>query len=70
MKRWLPVFLGRLGTRTLTVIFAVLFVVNLLIPDPVPFIDELLLGAGTLLAARWRRRSPDAGDSTASVARR
>ncbi|MDP1696440.1 MAG: DUF6116 family protein [Xanthomonadaceae bacterium] len=36
-----------------------LFVLNVLIPDPLPFIDEILLALGTLLFAAWRRK-PDA----------
>ena len=59
MKRWLWLLIARLGTRTVTAIFAVLFLVNLLLPDPVPVIDELLLGAATLLVSRWRQRPPD-----------
>ena len=35
-----------------------LFVLNLFIPDPVPLVDELLLGLLTLLLAAWRRPSP------------
>ena len=33
-----------------------LFAVDLLVPDFVPFIDELLLGLGTLILARWKDR--------------
>lgn len=33
-----------------------LFLVTLVIPDPIPFIDEILLGLGTLLLANWKRR--------------
>jgi hypothetical protein len=35
-----------------------LFVLDILVPDPIPFIDEILLGLGTLLFASWRRRKP------------
>jgi hypothetical protein len=34
-------------------VFAVLFAADVLLPDPVPFVDELLLGLGTLLFASW-----------------
>lgn len=30
----------------------VLFLLNVLVPDPIPFVDELLLGLVTLLLAR------------------
>ena len=49
--------LSRLGSKTLVILCALLFVVDLVIPDPVPFVDELLLGAGTLLLSRWRQRA-------------
>ena len=34
-----------------------LFVLTLFIPDPIPFIDELVLGFGTLLLANWKSRN-------------
>ena len=46
----------RLRYPTLFKITAALFVLTLLIPDPIPFIDELLLGLGTLLLANWKTR--------------
>lgn len=45
---------------TLFKITAALFAVTLVIPDPLPFVDEILFGLGTLLLANWKRR----GDST------
>jgi hypothetical protein len=47
---------GRLRYPWLLAITATLFVVDLVIPDVVPFIDELLLGLGTLVLARLRTR--------------
>jgi Family of unknown function (DUF6116) len=38
----------------------VLFLVSLVTPDPLPVIDELLLGAATVLVSRRRQRSLDA----------
>jgi hypothetical protein len=35
---------------------AVLFLVTLVIPDPIPLVDEILLGLGTLLLANWKSR--------------
>ena len=53
----LLVWLGRLRHPQLFVVTGILFVVNLLIPDVVPFIDELLLAALTLwLGSRKRGR--------------
>lgn len=37
-----------------------LFVMDLVIPDLLPFIDEILLGLGTLLLSRLRERRPPA----------
>jgi len=38
---------------------AVVFVVDLLVPDVIPFVDEILLGLATLILASWRdRKSP------------
>lgn len=40
-------------------ITALLFAVDLVVPDVVPFADEILLGLGTLLLASWKeRKSP------------
>jgi len=32
------------------------FAVSVLFPDPIPFIDEMVLGLGTLLLANWKHR--------------
>lgn len=49
-------FLGRLSYPRLFVLTAGLFALDLVIPDFIPFIDELLLGLGTLLLANWKKR--------------
>ena len=41
---------------TLLLITGGLFVFDLLIPDLVPFIDEILLGLATLILSRWKDR--------------
>ena len=46
----------KLRYPTLFKITAALFVVTLFMPDPVPFVDEILFGLGTLLLANWKRR--------------
>jgi hypothetical protein len=38
-------------------IFLVLFLLDLVFPDLVPFVDEILLGLGTTLFALWRERA-------------
>lgn len=49
-------FFGRLSYPRLFAIAAALFAFDLVIPDFVPFIDEILLGLGTLLLANWKKR--------------
>lgn len=56
----LLVWLGRLSYPRLFVVAGLLFVVNLFIPDPIPFFDELLLGLGTLLLANFKNRKDKA----------
>lgn len=47
----------RLRYPTLFKITAAVFAATLLVPDPVPFVDEILLGLGTLLLASWKTRN-------------
>ncbi len=49
-------WLSRLRSWQLFVLAGVLFVTDLLVPDPIPFIDEIMLGLTTLILARWKRR--------------
>lgn len=46
----------KLRFPTLFKITAVLFVLNIFILDPIPFLDEILLGLGALLLANWKDR--------------
>jgi hypothetical protein len=41
---------------TLFKVTAAAFVVSILLPDPVPFVDEIVFGLGTMLLANWKRR--------------
>lgn len=53
-------FISRFGAKLrfpqLFLFTAALFVLDLLIPDVIPFVDEILLGLGTLLLGGLRRR--------------
>jgi hypothetical protein len=51
-------FASRLRFPQLFALTATLFVLDLLIPDLIPFVDELLLGLATLLLANWKRDQP------------
>lgn len=48
-------FADRLRFRQLFLLTASLFFLDLLIPDLIPFADELILGLLTLLFASWRK---------------
>lgn len=54
--RWLLPLVARLGTRTLAIVCGTLFVIDMVVPDPVPFVDELFLGLATVLLTRWGTR--------------
>jgi hypothetical protein len=59
------VLLGRLRNLRfpiLAILVGALFLASLVIPDPIPLVDELLLGLVTLLLANWKRRRSPAGD--------
>lgn len=60
----------KLRYPTLFKITAALFVVTLFLPDPVPFVDEILFGLGTLLLANWKRRNDPPSSLEAPDARR
>ena len=56
-------FAAKLRFPTLFLITAGLFLLDLVIPDMIPFADELLLGLGTLLLGSLRKRKLPEGDS-------
>ena len=50
---------GKLSYPRLFLVIGALFVVDLAIPNFVPW-DDLLLGLGTLLLANWKKKAPSA----------
>lgn len=60
----------KLRYPTLFKITAALFLVTLVLPDPFPFVDEILFGLGTLLLANWKRRKDPPSSIEAPDARR
>ena len=58
-------FASRLRYPTLFWITAGIFLVDLVIPDFIPFADELLLGLATLLLSNWQK--PVANESQGTV---
>ena len=49
-------FAGRLRFPQLFAITLILFIVDLIVPDMIPFVDELLLGLATLLLGSWKKQ--------------
>ncbi|MCE7031523.1 hypothetical protein LY625_02610 [Lysobacter sp. GX 14042] len=47
----------RLKYPTLFKVTAALFALSVLIPDPIPMVDEILLGLATLALANWKNRN-------------
>ena len=40
----------------LFLLLALVFIVDLLLPDAIPFVDEILLGLATAILGLWRRK--------------
>ena len=61
-------FAARLRFPTLFFITLALWGVNMVIPDPVPLIDEIVMGLVTLMLATWKKpRAPGADAPRAGV---
>jgi hypothetical protein len=62
LRRLAVTLLGRYGETLrfphLLVLTGLLFGVDLVIPDSIPFADEIGLGLLTLMFAAWRNREP------------
>jgi len=67
---WIVARLARLRFPTLFLLTGAVFLVNVVIPDAIPFVDELLLGLATALLGNLRaRKGPDAEAPPAARAR-
>jgi len=49
-------YLTRLRSWPLFIVTTTLFLIDVLVPDPVPFLDELFLGLVAALLSRWKKR--------------
>lgn len=56
-------FAQRLRFPWLFALTAALLALDVLVPDPLPFIDEIVLALGTMLLASWRRRTREPHDA-------
>lgn len=63
LLRWL----GKLSFPRLFLLTAVLFLLDVAVPDFIPFVDEILLGLGTLLLARWKKPAPPTNAGKAPI---
>lgn len=59
-------WLGRLRNPQLFVVTGILLLINVFVPDPFPFVDELLLATLTLWLGS-RKRSKNAKEDTADA---
>jgi hypothetical protein len=50
---------GRLRYPWVVAILGILFVADMVIPDPIPFVDEVMLALLTFLVGSWRARKAD-----------
>ena len=66
IRRVLAPVLSRLGSRTILTVGGTLFLLNMLIPDPLPLVDEFLILAGTILLSRWAQTDAESATGTAS----
>ena len=48
-------------------LIAAVFFLDVLVPDPVPFFDEILLGAGTLILAKLKQKVRNAAGMARST---
>ena len=58
----LTAFASRLRFPTLFKLTLGLMLLSWLLPDPIPFIDEIVTALATLMLASWRRRDQPPGD--------
>ena len=56
VSRMLTPLVARLGSRTILGIGGTLFLLNMVIPDPIPLVDEILILVGTILLSRLAER--------------
>lgn len=68
VSRVLQPIVARLGSRTIIGVGGTLFLLNMIIPDPLPLVDEFLILAGTILLSRLAKTAATPGEPGASDA--
>ena len=56
-------YASKLRFPQLFMLTATLFLIDLVVPDLLPFVDEILLGLMTLLLANWKKESVKGGEA-------
>lgn len=56
-------YAGRLRFPTLFLMTVALFALNVIIPDPLPFVDEMVMALATLLLGSMRARKTEGGQA-------
>jgi hypothetical protein len=56
-KNWLMAYAARLRFPWLLALTAALFIIDLMVPDMIPFADEILLGLLTVLLAMLKKKA-------------
>jgi len=59
--KWLLAFTSRLRFPQMFLLTAAVFVIDVLVPDVLPFADEILLGLLTTLFASFKKRKENQG---------
>ena len=54
---------GRLKYPWVFVLLAAVFIADTVIPDPIPFVDEIMLALLTFLVGTWRTRRKSTGEA-------
>jgi hypothetical protein len=68
MKNPVIAWASRLQFPKLLMVTAALFFVDLIVPDFIPFIDEILLGLTTMVLASIKKRRGDVLETSATQA--
>ena len=55
-------FLSRLAFPQLFLLLVALFAIDIVTPDPILFLDELILGVLAVMLGMWRRRDEEGTD--------
>lgn len=60
IQNFLTRYLEELRSSHLLMLLTGLLALDLVVPDPLPFLDEAVLGLATLMVTRWKMRArPD-----------